>query len=125
MLLIALLVAAAPMQPQSQSQAQAQMTRSAGSSYAQADAAMTAQWKRTYAYMKRRDAQDTSRGGGFGFAGSLLESQRAWLKFRDTQRVIEGGQYAGGSAQGMTVAACRTGLTKARTAQLKSMMWYQ
>lgn len=123
MLLIALLVAAAPMQPQSQSQAQ--MTRSAGSSYAQADAAMTAQWKRTYAYMKRRDAQDTSRGGGFGFAGSLLESQRAWLKFRDTQCVIEGGQFAGGSAQGMTIAGCRTGLTNARTAQLKSMMWYQ
>ncbi|KQM92707.1 MULTISPECIES: lysozyme inhibitor LprI family protein [Sphingomonas] len=121
MLLIALLMAAAPMQPQSQ----AQMTRSAGSSYAQADAAMTAQWKRTYAYMKRRDAQDTSRGGGFGFAGSLLESQRAWLKFRDTQCVIEGGQYAGGSAQAMTIADCRTGLTKARTAQLKSMMWYQ
>ncbi|MEG8021276.1 lysozyme inhibitor LprI family protein [Sphingomonas aerolata] len=123
MLLIALLVAAAPMQPQSQ--AQAQMTLSAGSSYAQADAAMTAQWKRTYAYMKRRDAQDTSRGGGFGFAGSLLESQRAWLKFRDTQCVIEGGQYAGGSAQAMTIAGCRTGLTKARTAQLKSMIWYQ
>lgn len=123
MLLIALLIAAAPMQPQSQ--AQAQMTRSAGSSYAQADAAMTAQWKRTYAYMKRRDAQDTSRGGGFGFSGSLLESQRAWLKFRDTQCVIEGGQYAGGSAHGMTIAGCRTGLTKARTAQLKSMIWYQ
>jgi uncharacterized protein YecT (DUF1311 family) len=123
MLLISLLIAAAPMQPQSQ--AQAQMTRSAGSGYAQADAAMTAQWKRTYAYMKRRDAQDTSRGGGFGFAGSLLESQRAWLKFRDTQCVIEGGQYAGGSAQAMTIAGCRTGLTKARTAQLKSMIWYQ
>lgn len=119
MLLIALLMAAAPMQ------SQAQMTRSAGGSYAQADAAMTAQWKRTYAYMKQRDGQDGSRGGGFGYAAALLESQRAWLKFRDTQCVIEGGQYAGGSAQGMTVAGCRTGLTKARTAQLKSMIWYQ
>ena len=119
MLLIALLVAAAPIQTQ------AQMTRSAGGSYAQADAAMTAQWKRTYAYMKRRDGQDTSRGGGFGYAAALLESQRAWLKFRDTQCVIEGGQYAGGSAQGMTVAGCRSDLTRARTAQLKSMMWYQ
>ena len=56
MLLIALLMAAAPMQ------SQAQMTRSAGGSYAQADAAMTAQWKRTYAYMKQRDGQDGSRG---------------------------------------------------------------
>ena len=119
MLLIALLMAAAPMQ------SQAQMTRSAGTGYAQADAAMTAQWKRTYAYMKQRDGQDGSRGGGFGYAAALLESQRAWLKFRDTQCVIEGGQYAGGSAQGMTIAGCRTDLTKARTAQLKSMMWYQ
>ena len=120
MLLIALfLTAAAPLQTQ------AAMNRTAGTSYAQADAAMTAQWKRTYAYMKGRDAQDTSRGGGFGYAGSLLESQRAWLKYRDTQCVIEGGQYAGGSAQGMTMAACRTSLTRARTAQLKSMIWYQ
>jgi uncharacterized protein YecT (DUF1311 family) len=75
--------------------------------------------------MKQRDGQDGSRGGGFGYAAALLESQRAWLKFRDTQCVIEGGQYAGGSAQGMTVAGCRTDLTKARTAQLKSMIWYQ
>ncbi|TPG56086.1 lysozyme inhibitor LprI family protein [Sphingomonas glacialis] len=118
MLLIALLLTvAAPVQTQ------AAMNRSSGASYAQADAAMTAQWKRTYAYMKGRDAQDTSRGGGFGYAGSLLESQRAWLKYRDTQCVIEGGQYAGGSAQGMTTAACRTGLTRARTAQLKSLVW--
>ncbi|WP_342454655.1 lysozyme inhibitor LprI family protein [Sphingomonas sp. H160509] len=119
MLLIALLMAAAPMQ------SQATMNRSAGTSYAQADATMTAQWNRTYAYMKRRDAQDGSRGGGFGYAAALLESQRAWLKFRDTQCVIEGGQYAGGSAQGMTIAGCRTDLTQARTKQLKTMIWYQ
>ena len=44
MLLIALLLsAAAPIQTQ------ADMNRSAGTSYTQADAAMTAQWKRTYA----------------------------------------------------------------------------
>ncbi len=120
MLLIALLMAAA-----APVQTQADMTRSAGTSYAQADAAMNAQWTRTYAYMKRRDGQDGSRGGGFGYAAALLESQRAWLKFRDTQCVIEGGQYAGGSAQGMTVAGCRTDLTQARTKQLRSMIWYQ
>ena len=119
MLLIALLMAAAPMQ------SQATMNASAGTSYARADAAMTAQWKRTYAYMKGRDGQDGSRGGGFGYAAALLESQRAWLKFRDTQCVIEGGQYAGGSAHGMTIAGCRTDLTQARTKQLKTMIWYQ
>ncbi|MEG3176360.1 lysozyme inhibitor LprI family protein [Sphingomonas sp. RB3P16] len=117
MLLIALLLtAAAPVQTQ------AAMNRSAGSSYAQADAAMTAQWKRTYAYMKGRDAQDTSRGGGFGYAGALLESQRAWLKYRDTQCVVEGGVYAGGSMQPMVSAQCRATLTRARTAQLKALV---
>lgn len=117
MLLIALLVAvAAPVHTQ------ADMNRTAGASYAQADAAMTAQWKRTYAYMKGRDAQDTSRGGGFGFAGTLLESQRAWLKFRDTQCVVEGGKYAGGSMMPMVITQCRATLTRARTAQLKALV---
>ena len=119
MLLIALLLAAAP------AQTQTAMNRTATSSYARADAAMTAQWKRTLAYMKGRDAQDTSRGGGFGYAAALLESQRAWLKFRDTQCVIEGGQYAGGSAQSMAIGTCRTTLTRARTTELKSLIWYQ
>ena len=117
MMLTALLLALAPVQTQ------ADMNRSTATAYAQADAAMTAQWKRTYAYMKGRDAQDTSRGGGFGYAAALLESQRAWLKFRDTQCVIEGGQFVGGSAQGMAAWTCRTRLMRERTAQLRAMVW--
>lgn len=116
LLSVLLLLVAAP-------QTQAQMTQSAGTAYAGADAAMTRQWQATYAAMKRRDAQDTSRDGGYGFAAALLESQRAWLKYRDTECVIEGGRYAGGSMLPMVVAQCRTKLTVARTTQLKSMMW--
>lgn len=104
-------------------QTQADMTQCAGRDYAAADAAMTAQWKTTYAYMKGRDAKNTSRGGGFGYAAALLESQRAWLKYRDTQCVIAGGEFAGGSVQPMAVSRCREGLTKTRTAQLKSLVW--
>ncbi|MEG3087387.1 lysozyme inhibitor LprI family protein [Sphingomonas sp. PB4P5] len=117
MLLIALMIAAAPVQTQ------AAMNRTSSASYGQADAAMTAQWKRTYAYMKGRDAQDRSRGGGFGYAAALLASQRAWLKFRDTQCVMAGGEFAGGSAQGMAMATCKTRLTRERTAQLKALVW--
>ena len=118
MLLIALLlVAAAPVQTQ------ADMNRTTRAQYVQADAAMTAQWKRTLAYMKGRDAQDTSRGGGFGYVAALLESQRAWLRFRDAQCVIAGGGLAGGSAQGMAIGQCKTQLTRARTAQLKALVW--
>jgi uncharacterized protein YecT (DUF1311 family) len=115
-LLSFLLLLAAP-------QTQAQMTQSAGTAYTAADAAMTRQWQATYAAMKRRDAQDTSRGGGYGFAAALLASQRAWLKYRDTECVIEGGQYAGGSILPMVIAQCRTRLTKARTLQLSSLIW--
>jgi uncharacterized protein YecT (DUF1311 family) len=118
MLLIALLLAAA-----APAQTQADMNRSAGASYAQADAAMTVQWKRTYAHMKNLDAQDKSRGGGFGYAAALLASQRAWLKFRDAQCVIQGGEFAGGSAQSMLITQCRSQLTRARTQQLKTLIW--
>jgi uncharacterized protein YecT (DUF1311 family) len=115
-LLSFLLLLAAP-------QTQAQMTQAAGTAYTTADAAMTRQWQATYAAMKRRDAQDISRGGGHGFAGALLASQRAWLKYRDTECVIEGGEYAGGSMLPMVIAQCRTRLTVARTAQLKTLIW--
>lgn len=121
MLLTILLLAATPgcNSPRSQ----AAMTQCAGLAFQQADAAMTAQWKRTYAYMKGRDAQDTSRGGGFGYAGAMLAGQRAWLQYRDTECVIEGGEFAGGSAQPMAQAQCKTRLTQARTAQLKTLIW--
>jgi uncharacterized protein YecT (DUF1311 family) len=104
-------------------QTQTQMNVTTGRDYQRADAAMTAQWKRTYAYMKGRDAQDTSRGGGFGYAAATLASQRAWITFRDTQCVIEGGEFAGGSMQPMARAGCLARLTKERTSQLRNLMW--
>ena len=120
MWMIALALAAA--NPCANANTQLVMNQCAASEYKQADAAMTRQWTANYAAMKRRDAQDRSRGGGFGYAAALLESQRAWLKFRDTQCVIEGGQYAGGSMQGMVVTQCKTRMTRARTAQLTALI---
>ncbi|MGY4398582.1 uncharacterized protein YecT (DUF1311 family) [Sphingomonas sp. UYAg733] len=122
MLLTALLLAAATPNC-ADPQTQADMTQCAGRAAQRADAEMTRQWNATYAFMKRRDAQDISRGGGFGYAPALLASQRAWLKFRDTQCVIEGGQFAGGSMQPMAQAQCKAGLAKARTAQLRGLVW--
>ncbi len=118
-----LILAALMMAMPATAQTQTQMTQRAGAQYKTADAAMTAQWKRTYAAMKRRDAQVTSRGGGFGYAAATLESQRAWLSFRDKQCVIEGGQYAGGSMQPMVRAQCLMRLTRERTVQLSNLMW--
>lgn len=118
MILAALLVAAP-----AAAQTQREMNASAAAAYAKADAAMTAQWKVTFARMKQRDAADTSRGGGFGYAAALLASQRAWLKFRDTQCVIAGGEVAGGSMQPMVIAGCKIDLTKQRTTQLHDLEW--
>jgi uncharacterized protein YecT (DUF1311 family) len=99
------------------------MNGQATAGYKAADAAMTRQWQRSYAAMKRRDAADTSRGGGFGYAAATLASQRAWLAFRDRQCVIEGGEFAGGSLGTMTRLQCMARLTKERTVQLKDLMW--
>ena len=104
-------------------QTQVQMNARATAEWKAADARMTVEWRRTYASMKRRDAADTSRGGGFGYAAALLASQRAWLAFRDTECVIEGGRFAGGSAQGMATGQCKTRLSRERTQQLKAMIW--
>lgn len=104
-------------------QTQAQMNARAAAEWKAADAAMTAQWTLSYAYMKRLDAQDRSRGGGFGYAATLLESQRAWLRFRDAQCALEGGRHAGGSLQPMERASCLTRMTRERTTQLRAAQW--
>ncbi len=102
---------------------QVQMTQCASQAYRQADAVMTRQWKTTYAYMKARDAMDSSRGGGFGYAAALLASQRAWLTYRDAQCVIAAGEFAGGSAQPMANAQCKERQTNLRTQELKRLLW--
>jgi len=101
-------------------QTQADMNAQAAATYKTADAAMNAQWPRTYAAMKRRDA--TARDG-FGYAAATLASQRAWLAFRDKQCTIEGGEFAGGSLQPMARLQCLARLTKERVTQLKDLMW--
>lgn len=102
---------------------QGAMNRCADAAFQRADAEMTLQWRRTFAYMKSRDAKDTSRGGGFGHAAALVASQRAWLRFRDAHCVVSGGQFAGGSLQALTNAQCKRQLTDARTPQLREMVW--
>ena len=104
-------------------QTQAQMNDTADRAYRKADAAMTRQWQTTYARMKALDSANRSRGGGFGYAAALLESQRAWLKFRSAECVIEAGQFAGGSMQGMIATQCETGLTDDRARQLHDLEW--
>ena len=119
MLILAALLLTAP----AGAQTQGQMNARAAAEWKTADVAMTREWRATYAYMKRRDAADTSRGGGFGYAAAALESQRAWLGFRDRQCTVEGGRYAGGSLQPMARANCLARLTRERSRQLQDLRW--
>jgi uncharacterized protein YecT (DUF1311 family) len=100
---------------------QTQMNQCAQTAWQRADAVMTREWRASYAAMKARDNADTSRGGGFGYASAALNSQRAWLKFRDTQCVLEAGSYAGGSMQPLVRFTCLERLTKERAQQLRDL----
>lgn len=104
-------------------QAPTKISPNSKSDFRAADAEMETVWSKTYAGMKRRDEVDTSRGGGFGFAGATLESQRAWLTYRDRQCIIEGGQFAGESSQPDAQMECRSRLTRERTLQLRDLQW--
>jgi len=95
-------------------QTQAQLNAQAGAAYTRADAAMNREWRATQAYM---------RGEGARFAARLLDSQRAWLKFRDAQCAIEGAETEGGSMQPMQIASCKARLTNERTVQLRNLRW--
>ena len=121
MLLTLFLAAAAAQGGCANATTQADMNRCAQAALRRADAAMTREWQASYARMKRMDAADTSRGGGFGYAAAALNSQRAWLKFRDAQCVLEGGKYAGGSMQPMVRANCLERLTTERAKQLRDL----
>lgn len=121
MLLTLFLAAAAVQGGCADATTQADMNRCAQAAFRRADAAMTREWQSSYARMKANDAADMSRGGGFGYAAAALASQRAWLKFRDTQCVLEGGRYAGGSMQPLVRTNCLERLTKERAQQLRDL----
>jgi len=57
-----------------------------------------------------------------GSFAALLESQRAWLKFREVQCRYEGYLVKGGTAEPLMVSGCKDELTKKRTKDLKSLL---
>ncbi|WP_375383649.1 lysozyme inhibitor LprI family protein [uncultured Sphingomonas sp.] len=116
MLMIALLLAAAAPVGPAQADAEAQ----AGTDYAAADAAMTVQYRAAMARMRTRDAPAPP---GVpvppSFANSLLQAQRAWLPFRDSECLAEAFAYRG-QAPAVVDTQCKTRLTVERTRQLRA-----
>ncbi len=102
------------------------MNQCAYRDYMIADAELNTQWKIIVAVMKARDAEfatytieNDTRPGYFE---SLLEAQRAWLRYRDAHCRVGGYSARGGSMEPMLVAFCKTNLTRQRTEELKALI---
>lgn len=104
---------------------QQEMNWCAAKDYAAVDKEMNNQWARTSATMKARDASMKDylpEGDGRpGYFESLLEAQRAWLKYRDAHCRVDGFTARGGSLEPLLVATCKAGLTEARTKELADL----
>jgi uncharacterized protein YecT (DUF1311 family) len=87
---------------------QADMNICAADRFARADAALNAQFRRTYTTLHGR-------------AKLLLTAQRAWLAFRDAECTVEAAGSVGGTIHALDVAECRTRLTTDRTHQLADL----
>lgn len=95
--------------------------------YLIADAELNLQWKITSAAMTARDAEfSVSASAEFdkreGHFESLLEAQRAWLRYRDAHCRLDGYTARGGSMEPMIDLFCKTHLTRARTEQLMDLV---
>ena len=90
----------------------------------EADDALNAQWRATAARMRQLDEATTYEDDRPGYFDQLLAAQRAWLAYRDAHCASEGYHARGGSLEPLLVATCKTGLTKARTQQLRDLAEY-
>ena len=52
----------------------------------------------------------------------LVQSQRAWIKFRDAACGFIGDERKGGSSQGWVIAICKTQITEERSLHLKKQI---
>jgi uncharacterized protein YecT (DUF1311 family) len=122
-LLPILAAAAAPALDCENAFAQQEMNRCAAIEFEQADKELNRQWKITAAVMKKRDADygDAFNDGRPGYFQTLLDSQRAWLQYRDRQCANEGYLFRGGTMEPLMVGTCKTRLTKLRSEELHEL----
>ena len=108
---------------------QQEMNICAANEYYEADAELNAVWALARERMMERDAaledyplpEWDDRPGYFE---SLLESQRAWLTYRDAFCRTEGYAARGGSLEPLLAVTCKTALTRKRTQELQELLEY-
>lgn len=92
--------------------AQAELSACVGGAFTQADRALNVQWGKTRNALKS-DSQASA---------LLLESQRAWIKYRDAQCELIADANRGGTMQPTVRTACQTELTQQRTRDLADLI---
>jgi uncharacterized protein YecT (DUF1311 family) len=106
-------------------QVQQEMNWCAGQQYEASDAALNAQWAITAEAMKTRDEEWAELGSSDkrpGFYKSLLEAQRAWLRYRDAHCRVDGYAARMGSLESLLVSTCKTRLNRLRTEELLGLI---
>lgn len=102
---------------------QADMNQCEALAFERADAEMNRVWTEVRATMQQRDREwprDTADPRP-GFWATTLQSQRAWLRYRDAQCIVKGYAARGGTMESMLISGCRRQLTEARTTELRSL----
>jgi uncharacterized protein YecT (DUF1311 family) len=120
--ILALLISAAVMQPvdadpletacYDRDPSQQALNRCAGDAFERADQALNAQWK---------EVLDTY-GESAETKKLLLDSQRAWLKYRDAHCELAASDSVGGSMWPMLNSGCLASMTRKRTRELKELI---
>jgi uncharacterized protein YecT (DUF1311 family) len=93
--------------------------------YQAADAQLNAAYRTAMARMKQLDRGTRpadlppAERAGPSYSQALLNSQRAWLAYRDANCRAFSYEYRGGSAQGLSNRVCLTRVTRARTTELR------
>jgi uncharacterized protein YecT (DUF1311 family) len=91
--------------------------------YQAADVELNQQWAETAAAMKEADTElDREHDKQPGHYETLLEAQRAWLKYRDAHCLVDSFSFRGGTGQPMVDSYCKAHLTRLRTEQLRLLI---
>lgn len=105
--------------------AQQEMNWCAARDFEVADERLNAQWVITTEVIKRRDAEWAEVGSNDtrpDYTRSLLEAQRAWLRYRDAHCRVDGYIARGGTLEPLLVSTCKARLTRMRTEELKALV---
>jgi len=92
-------------------QTQADMNACAAATFGDADDALNAAYRRI-----------TARLAGKPAGRSLVEAQRAWIRFRGAECDLATSTSEGGSIRPMLILSCMENLTRKRTAELEGYM---